>query len=95
MKLILEHHGVTHTISSDDDQADIIEVMEQFRGLLVSAGYHPHSVDECFNIGTWFTEREVESPDEDLDELIEEAIDKGTYNTKMADGAWAKGWPEK
>ena len=41
------------------DCEQVSEVVEQFKGLLVNAGYHPSNVDELFNTEyQWFTQEE-------------------------------------
>ena len=59
MKLSLTLHGKTYSVESDEqfDGTQVSELVEQFKGLLVNAGYHPHSVDELFNTEyQWFDE---------------------------------------
>lgn len=63
MKLALTLHNKTYSIESDDsfDGTDVYELAEQFKGLLVSAGFHPSNVDDIFNLDyQWFTEKELE-----------------------------------
>ena len=57
MKLSLTLHGKTYSVESDDqfDGQEVSELVEQFKGLLVNAGYHPESVDQHFNTEyQWF-----------------------------------------
>jgi Tat protein secretion system quality control protein TatD with DNase activity len=59
MKISITLHNKTHSVESEDqfDGQEIQEVVEQFKGLLVSAGYHPESVDIYFNTEyQWFPE---------------------------------------
>jgi hypothetical protein len=66
MKLELTLYGVTHSIQSKEDGLNVAEVVERFKGLLVSAGYHPNNVDEYFNTEfTWFPEGEEEEEEEE------------------------------
>lgn len=61
MKLSLTLHDKTYSVESDDsfDGTDVYELAEQFKGLLVSAGYHPSNVDSIFDLDyQWFTEEE-------------------------------------
>lgn len=61
MKISLTLHGNTHSVESADqfDGQDVYELVNQFRGLMVSAGFHPESVDRLFNIEEqWFTQNE-------------------------------------
>jgi len=63
MKLSLTLHGKIYSVESDDsfDGSDVYELAEQFKGLLVNAGYHPSNVDSLFNLDyQWFTEKELE-----------------------------------
>tara|TARA_B100002019_G_C21195395_1_gene561119 strand:- start:132 stop:323 length:192 start_codon:yes stop_codon:yes gene_type:complete len=57
MKLSLTLHGKTYSVESEDqfDGQEVSELVEQFKGLLVNAGYHPESVDQYFNTEyQWF-----------------------------------------
>jgi len=61
MKLSLTLHNKTYSIESDEgyDGADLNELVEQFKGLLVNAGFHPSNVDDMFNTDyQWFTQEE-------------------------------------
>ena len=63
MKLSLTLHGKIYSVESDEafDGSDVYELAEQFKGLLVNAGYHPSNVDSLFNLDyQWFTEKELE-----------------------------------
>ena len=63
MKLSLTLHGKTYSVESDDqfDGQEVSELVEQFKGLLVNAGYHPSNVDELFNTEyQWFTQEEID-----------------------------------
>ena len=63
MKLSLTLHNKTYSVESDDsfDGSDIYDLAEQFKGLLVSAGFHPSNVDSIFDLDyQWFTEKELE-----------------------------------
>ena len=61
MKLSLTLHDKTYSVESDEqfDGSNVNELAEQFKGLLVSAGFHPSNVDQIFNIEyQWFTDEE-------------------------------------
>ena len=61
MKLSLTLHEKTYSIDSDEsfDGTNLNELVEQFKGLLVNAGFHPSNVDDMFNTDyQWFTEEE-------------------------------------
>lgn len=64
MKLSLTLHGKTYSVESDDafDGTDVYDLAEQFKGLLVNAGFHPSNVDSIFNLDyQWFTDEENEN----------------------------------
>ena len=62
MKLILEHNDNIYTSSTGDTTLD--EIVSTFKGLLVSAGYHPTSVDQYFpEEESWFPEVAGGDPD--------------------------------
>jgi len=68
MKLSLTLHGKTYSVESDEqfDGTQVSELVEQFKGLLVNAGYHPHNVDELFNTEyQWFN-----NEDSDLEKRV-------------------------
>ena len=59
MKITLEPYcGGTYISESDAEHISI--VINQFKGLLVAAGYHPHTVDGYFNEEAWFEEEDKE-----------------------------------
>ena len=61
MKLSLTIHHKTYSVESDEDHdgSDVNEMGEQFKGLLVNAGFHPSNVDDLFNTDyQWFTQEE-------------------------------------
>lgn len=59
MKLSLTIHNKTYSVESDEDHLDLNEMGEQFKGLLVNAGFHPSNVDDLFNTDyQWFTQEE-------------------------------------
>lgn len=61
MKLSLTLHNKTYSVESDDsfDGTDVYDLAEQFKGLLVSAGFHPSNVDSIFSLDyQWFTDEE-------------------------------------
>lgn len=62
MKLSLTIHEKTYSIESEEgyDGSNVYELAEQFKGLLVNAGFHPCNVDELFNTEyQWFTDKEI------------------------------------
>ena len=61
MRLSLTLHQKVYSIDSNEsfDDANLNDLAEQFKGLLVSAGFHPSNVDDMFNTDyQWFTEEE-------------------------------------
>ena len=61
MKLSLTLHNKTYSIESDEsfDGSNVYDLAEQFKGLLVSAGFHPSNVDSIFDLDyQWFTDEE-------------------------------------
>ena len=82
MKLSLTLHEKTYSIDSDEsfDGTNLNELVEQFKGLLVNAGFHPSNVDDMFNTEyQWFTQEER---DENMQGHLK--------NNK----GYAKGWDE-
>lgn len=69
MKLTLTLHDHTYSVESQDsfDGQDVHELTEQFRGLMVTAGFHPECVDQMFNLdSSWF---DREQPSDNPDQL--------------------------
>ena len=61
MKLSLTLHNKTYSVESDEsfDGSNVYDLAEQFKGLLVCAGFHPSNVDSIFDIDyAWFTDEE-------------------------------------
>ena len=61
MKLSLTLHDKIYSVESTSlsDDCDVYELAEQFKGLLVNAGYHPNNVDAIFNLDSqWFFEED-------------------------------------
>jgi hypothetical protein len=61
MKISITEYGETYTWESEKEGHNINEVATHLKGLLVSAGYHPKSVDECFSEDEceWFPTEKV------------------------------------
>ena len=56
MKIELEISGETYSWKSDYEDHTIYDIAEKFKGLLVSAGFHPDNADDLFDegvIGSW------------------------------------------
>lgn len=56
MKIEIEINNETHCWKSDYEDHTIYDIAEKFKGLLVSAGFHPDNVDDLFDecvIGSW------------------------------------------
>jgi hypothetical protein len=45
MKLQLEAYNKKYTIETPNDDLDIFEYLDIFKGLLVSAGFQPNTID--------------------------------------------------
>ena len=45
MKLQLEAYKKKYTIETENDDLDIFEYLDMFKGLLVSAGFQPNTFD--------------------------------------------------
>ena len=85
MKLSLTIHNKTFSVESDEsyDGSNVNDLAEQFKGLLVSAGFHPSNVDEMFNTDyQWFTQ-------EERDDNMQGHLKDDKYNE-----GYAKGWDE-
>ena len=91
MKLSLTLHDKTYSVESNEafDGTNVNELTEQFKGLLVNAGFHPSNVDNMFNTDyQWFTEEERnDNLQGHLEKEISSSFDK--YNE-----GYAKGWDE-
>ena len=85
MKLSLTIHNKTYSIESDEgyDGSNLNDLVEQFKGLLVGAGFHPSNVDDMFNLDyQWFTE-------EERNDNMQGHLKNDKYNE-----GYAKGWDE-
>lgn len=85
MKLSLTIHNKTFSVESEEqfDGSNINELAEQFKGLLVSAGFHPSNVDDMFNTEyQWFSQ-------EERDENMQGHLKSNKYNE-----GYAKGWDQ-
>jgi len=61
MKLSITLNNKTYSVESEEqfDSSNLNELAEQFKGLLVGAGFHPSNVDDMFNTEyQWFTQEE-------------------------------------
>ena len=47
MKLQLEAYKKKYTIETENDDLDIFEYLEIFKGLLISSGFEPNTVDSA------------------------------------------------
>lgn len=57
MKISIETRGETYTYQSDHEGLCIDEIVTNFKGLLVAAGFHPQSVDEAVHTEhCWFAD---------------------------------------
>ena len=58
MKITIKAYDNTFSWENGGDDTNLAELIPQIKGLLVLAGYHPKSVDECFapDEFEWFPE---------------------------------------
>lgn len=57
MKISLTLHDNTHSVESAEDGQTVDQLAAMFKGLMVSAGYHPECVDRVIDVeGQWFPE---------------------------------------
>ena len=47
MKLQLETYKKKYTVETENDDLDIFEYLDMFKGLLVSAGFQPNTFDRA------------------------------------------------
>ena len=71
MKISITLYGNTTSYETDRDDQDISEMASILKGLMISVGFHPHSVDEYFldTGGEWFPDLE-----EKTDDCLSEAL---------------------
>ena len=77
MKIEIEINNEPYSWKSDYEDHNIYDIAEKFKGLLVSAGFHPNNVDDLFDecaIGTWRlpseTDTESKWQDDDEDDIF-------------------------
>tara|TARA_B110000196_G_C20974470_1_gene580341 strand:- start:247 stop:558 length:312 start_codon:yes stop_codon:yes gene_type:complete len=60
MKISITHYGNTTSYESERDDQDIAEMVSIIKGMMVSVGFHPSSVDDYFvgAEGEWFPDLE-------------------------------------
>ena len=59
MKITINSNGKTYSVETNDD-INVEDIADTFKGLLVSMGYHPCNVDELINTEyKWFTQEEI------------------------------------
>jgi Tat protein secretion system quality control protein TatD with DNase activity len=84
MKLSLTLHNKTYSVESDEsfDGSNVYDLAEQFKGLLVSAGFHPSNVDSIFDLDyQWFTDEE--NQENMQGHLSENILDQISKNKKI------------
>lgn len=71
MKISITHYGNTTSYETERDDQDIAEMASILKGLMVSVGFHPSSVDDYFvgAEGEWFPDLE-----EKTDDCLSEAL---------------------
>ena len=61
MKISITNYNKTYSVETDEDM-DVESMIETFKGLLVSMGYHPCNVDELLLTEyKWFTQAEIDN----------------------------------
>jgi hypothetical protein len=84
MKIKIELYGETYTWKSHHEEHTVYDIADKFKGLLVSAGYHPDNADCVFDenvIGSWklpsdknLYAGELEDEYDSLDNITEESL---------------------
>ena len=85
MKLSITLNNKTYSVESEEqfDGSNLNELAEQFKGLLVGAGFHPSNVDDMFNTEyQWFTQ-------EERDDNMQGHLKDNKYNE-----GYSKGWDQ-
>ena len=85
MKLSITLNNKTYSVESEEefDGSNLNELAEQFKGLLVGAGFHPSNVDDMFNTEyQWFTQ-------EERDDNMQGHLKDNKFNE-----GYAKGWDQ-
>jgi len=85
MKLSITLNSKTYSVESEEqfDGSNLNELAEQFKGLLVGAGFHPSNVDDMFNTEyQWFTQ-------EERDDNMQGHLKDNKFNE-----GYAKGWDQ-
>lgn len=55
MKLTITQYDTTYSLETDKDDVGLVELLDRFKGLLVTAGFHPESVDQAIQTECqWF-----------------------------------------
>ncbi len=60
MKISITHCGNTTSFETERDEQDLAEMVSIIKGMMVSVGFHPNSVDDYFvgAEGEWFPDLE-------------------------------------
>jgi Tat protein secretion system quality control protein TatD with DNase activity len=83
MKIEIEINRETYCWKSDYEDHSIYDIAEKFKGLLVSAGFHPDNVDGIFDecvIGSW----QLPSDKNLYADELEEEYDKHDKETNVS-----------
>jgi len=86
MKISITHYGNTTSFESERDDQDIAEMVSIIKGMMVSVGFHPSSVDDYFvgAEGEWFPDLEEKTNDCLSEALALAQLDEPTLpKTKM------------
>ena len=69
MKITIEAHGKTIIVDTNDEHDDIQTVVETLKGMLVTVGFHPVTVDNMFDGEMYDTPWELETDSTCRDKL--------------------------
>jgi hypothetical protein len=94
MKISITHYGNTTSYETERDDQHISEMASVLKGLMVSVGFHPSSVDDYFvgSEGEWFPELDEISMEEEsnlskakMDTLIDDVEEAFPTNDNRDD----------
>ena len=77
MKISITHYGNTTSFESERDDQDLAEMVSIIKGMMVSVGFHPSSVDDYFvgAEGEWFPDLEGKLSKSKMKDLLGEVED--------------------
>jgi hypothetical protein len=94
MKISIEDDSQISTITIKSDCVEATTLVDMFKGLMMSHGYHPITVDDVFKCtNTWFPERDEETYNqcemkypEDFDGVHHIAKNNFNHHDEVLDG---------